>query len=99
MEQQKAELKKKIMDEQIFGPIVDKTFQEADKNSNGFVEKKELGLLIKKIRDNLGFPPPTEKDIKNEMKRLDKNKDGKLSKEEFRVLVKEITMFSIDQLQ
>ena len=99
MEHQKKELKKKIMNEEIFGPIVDKTFQEADINSNGFVEKKELGVLLKKIRENLGFPPPTEKDIKNEMERLDKNKDGKISKEEFRVLVKELCMFSIEQLQ
>ena len=99
MQHQKKELKKKIMNEEIFGPIVDNAFQEADINSNGFVEKKELAVLLKKIRDNLGFPPPTEKDIKNEMERLDKNKDGKISKEEFRVLVKELTMFSIEQLQ
>ena len=99
MEQQKKELRAKIMNEKIFGPIVDKTFQEADINHNGFIEKKELAILLKKIRDNLGFPPPTEEDIQNEMKRLDKNKDGKLSKDEFRVLVKELTIFSIDSLK
>ena len=99
MENKKKALKEKIMNEEVFGPIVDKTFQEADINSSGFIDKKELGILLKKIRDNLGFPPPTKKDLKNEMERLDVNKDGKISKDEFRVLVKELTMFSIDQLE
>ncbi len=99
MEGQKKELRKKILDENIFGPIVDNTFRNADINNSGYIEKKELYILLNKIRQNLDIPLAREEDVNNELIRLDTNKDGKISKEEFRVLVKEITMFSIDQLE
>jgi Ca2+-binding EF-hand superfamily protein len=99
MEEQKKELRKKILDENIFGPIVDNTFRNADINNSGYIEKKELYILLNKIRQNLDIPLAREEDVNNELIRLDTNKDGKISKEEFRVLVKEITMFSIDQLE
>ena len=99
MEEQKKELRKKILDENIFGPIVDNTFKDADINNSGFIEKNELFILLNKIRKNLDIPSATEKDVNNELNRLDTNKDGKISKNEFRELVKEIIMFSIDQLE
>ncbi len=99
MEEQKKELRKKILDENIFGAIVDNTFRNADINNSGYIEKKELYILLNKIRQNLDIPLAREEDVNNELIRLDTNKDGKISKEEFRVLVKEITMFSIDQLE
>ncbi len=99
MEEQKKELRKKILDENIFGKIVDNTFRNADINNSGFIEKKELYILLNIIRKNLDIPLATEEDVNKELNRLDTNKDGKISKEEFRVLVKEITMFSIDQLE
>ena len=98
MEQKKKKLREKIMDERIFGSIVDKAFSDADLNKNGFIDKKELALVINQVREGIGLPKASEKEIQNELKRLDSNKDGKISKEEFRVLVYEITMFSIDQL-
>ena len=99
MQEQKKELRKKILDENIFGAIVDNTFRNADINNSGYIEKKELYILLNKIRQNLDIPLAREEDVNNELIRLDTNKDGKISKEEFRVLVKEITMFSIDQLE
>ena len=99
MEEHKKELRKKILDENIFGAIVDNTFRNADINNSGYIEKKELYILLNKIRQNLDIPLAREEDVNNELIRLDTNKDGKISKEEFRVLVKEITMFSIDQLE
>jgi Ca2+-binding EF-hand superfamily protein len=99
MEEQKKELRIKVLDENIFGPIVDNTFKDADINNSGFIEKNELFILLNKIRKNLDIPSATEKDVNNELNRLDTNKDGKISKNEFRELVKEIIMFSIDQLE
>ena len=99
MEEKKKELRIKVLDENIFGPIVDNTFKDADINNSGFIEKNELFILLNKIRKNLDIPSATEKDVNNELNRLDTNKDGKISKNEFRELVKEIIMFSIDQLE
>jgi Ca2+-binding EF-hand superfamily protein len=99
MEEQKKKLRIKVLDENIFGPIVDNTFKDADINNSGFIEKNELFILLNKIRKNLDIPSATEKDVNNELNRLDTNKDGKISKNEFRELVKEIIMFSIDQLE
>ena len=99
MEEQKKKLRIKVLDENIFGPIVDNTFKDADINNSGFIEKNELFILLNKIRKNLDIPSATEKDVNNELNRLDTNKDGKISKKEFRELVKEIIMFSIYQLE
>ena len=99
MEEQKKKLRIKVLDENIFGPIVDNTFRNADINNSGYIEKKELYILLNKIRQNLDIPLAREEDVNNELNRLDTNKDGKISKNEFRELVKEIIMFSIDQLE
>lgn len=54
MEQQKKKLREKIMDERIFGSIVDKAFSDADLNKNGFIDKKELALVINQVREGIG---------------------------------------------
>lgn len=95
---QKEKVKQQIMQESVFGPMVDKTFADADLDKSGFVEKAELAILLKSIHATLNIPAPTEEEINNELKRLDLNKDGKISKEEFRTLVKDLTMFTIDQI-
>jgi Ca2+-binding EF-hand superfamily protein len=46
----------------------------------------------------LGRPPPTEEEIKEELKRLDINKDGKLDKKEFETLVKDLVNFCVETL-
>lgn len=95
---QKEKVKQQIMQESVFGPMVDKTFADADLDKSGFVERAELAILLKSIHATLNIPAPTEEEINNELKRLDLNKDGKISKEEFRTLVKDLTMFTIDQI-
>ena len=95
---QKEKVREQIMQESVFGPMVDKTFADADLDNSGFVERAELAILLKSIHATLSIPAPTEEEINNELKRLDLNKDGKISKQEFRTLVKDLAMFTIDQI-
>ena len=93
----KAELRKKLLDEDNLNAMVDKTFKDADLNRSDFIEKDELATLLKSIYATVGIPPPSKQDIDQELKRLDKNKDKRLSKEEFKVLVKDLCLFFVDQ--
>ena len=94
----KEKLRCQILDESVFGPMVDKTFYDADLDKSGFIDKTELTVLIKGIHVSLGMKPPTKEEIMFELKRLDINVDGKISKSEFRTLVKELALFGVDQL-
>ena len=89
-------VKKKVLDESNFGPIVDNLFSQTDKDNSGEIDRKELGNLLAELGQILGIPPPTEEDIENELKRLDVNKDGKISKKEFRVLVKDLVLLVVE---
>lgn len=95
---QKEQIRRQILDESVFGPMVDKTFYDADLDKSGFIEKAELKILLKGIHATLGLSAPTTAEINAELKRLDLNTDGKISKEEFRTLVKDLAMFSVDQM-
>ena len=94
----KEKVRSQVMDEAVFGQMVDQTFSQADLDKSGFIEKTELSILLKNIYASLKLSPPTEDDIEKELKRLDKNKDNKISKSEFRTLVKDLTLFTIEQL-
>ena len=93
----KEELKKKILDKAIFDPIVDKTFYETDLNKNGYIEKDELGYLLKSIYRTLGLADPPQAEIERELSILDKNGDNKISKDEFRILIRELCLYFIDE--
>lgn len=95
---QREEAKRKLMDEQVFAPLLEQTFKDADVDKSGFIEKDELTEVLKGLHFGLGIPAPTRQDVDKELKRLDTNKDGKISKDEFRVLVKEIALHCIDNL-
>ena len=89
-------VKKKVLDESNFGPIVDNLFNQTDTDKSGEIDSKELGKLLAELGEILGIPPPTENDIDSELKRLDVNKDGKISKKEFRVLVKDLVLLVVE---
>ena len=42
----KEMVKKKMLEERIFSPLVDKTFDEFDLNHSGFIELEEFTPLI-----------------------------------------------------
>ena len=56
---QKEKVKQQIMQESVFGPMVDKTFADADLDKSGFVERAELAILLKSIHATLNIPAPT----------------------------------------
>ena len=91
-------VKKKMLDKKLFGPLVDKTFEEFDLNHSGFLELEEFTPLIKDIHRTLHLPPPSEIEIKKELKRLDKDKDGKLKKDEYKELVHDLIIYTIELL-
>ena len=95
---QKEKIRRQILDESVFGPMVDKTFYDADLDKSGFIEKAELAILLKGIHATLGLSTPTQAEINSELKRLDLNTDGQISKSEFRTLVRDLAMFSVDQM-
>ena len=92
----KEELKKKIMNQELFNEMVDKTFRDADLNKNNYIEKNELSTLLKSIYVTVGLPPPSKSDIELELRRLDKNGDQKLSKQEFKTLVRDLFLYFIE---
>ena len=96
--QNKDKIRKKILDENVFAPMVEKTFKDADLDQSGFIEKNELAILLKSIHGTLNIPPPSNEDIEKELRRLDKNSDGRISKPEFKVLVRDLALFSIENL-
>ena len=95
---QREEAKRKLMDEQVFAPLLEQTFNDADVDKSGFIEKDELTEVLKGLHFGLGIPAPTKIGVEKELKRLDTNNDGKISKDEFRVLVREIALHCIDNL-
>jgi len=91
-------MKKKMLDDKILGPLVDKTFEEFDKNRSGYLEKEEFTPLLKDIHKTLHLPPPSELVVEKELKKLDHDKDGRLSKEEYTELIEDLISYTIELL-
>ena len=87
-----------MLEERIFGPLVDKTFEEFDLNHSGFIEIEEFTPLINDIHKTLHLPPPSQTEIQKEIKRLDKDKDSRLNKREYRELIHDLIMYTIEIL-
>ena len=94
----REEIKKRVLDESVFGPMVDDLFNSVDSDKNGFIDRAELKKLLAEIGQVLEIPPPSDEDVDNELKRLDDNKDGKISKQELRKLVKELVLVFTDNI-
>lgn len=94
----REEVKKKVLDESVFGPMVDDLFNSADTDKSGFIDRAELKKLLAELGQILEIPPPSDNDVENELKRLDDNKDGKISKQEFRKLVKELVLLVVENI-
>ena len=93
----KKRMKDKLNDRNIFGPLVDKTFDEF-KNKNGFIDKENFTPIINDIYKTLKLPPPSNLIIDKEFKRLNKRKDGKLNKDNYSELIKDLIQVVIDCL-
>ena len=90
----KAKLIADITNPETFEPIARDSFNAADKNGNGTIERNELEASMIDIAKGLGLSAPSQKKIDREFKRLDVDKNGVIDFNEFKVLVKE-TMIKI----
>ena len=69
--------------------IAKDAFDCADKDSNGYIDKKEFEMCMKNVSDFFGNLNLFE-EKENEFKRLDKDKNGIIDFLEFKEYVKEI---------
>lgn len=82
---------KQILDDPVKLKEVTKlAFDGVDTDGNGYVDEKELTLLMTAMAGELGIPAPGDKDVKDAFKAMDKDKNGKVTLEEFSVLVRQI---------
>ena len=94
----KEDIRKKLMNENILEPLVNKTFEEYDVNNSGYIEKEELEVILKEIYASLMLAPPSNEEVNKELKRLDSDKDGRLKIDEYRQLIIDLILFSINEL-
>jgi Ca2+-binding EF-hand superfamily protein len=65
-------------------------FRTFDTDRSGFIERHELGMILRRLTDAFNVEEPSEEDINEILKYLDANGDGKISQTEFEDLVKEV---------
>ena len=81
----KSKLKSILNDEKKYNEYSDKAFNKADKDKNGYIDKKELAILMQDIINNLRKETKIPEDkVQLVIKTIDTDGDGKISKEEFR---------------
>ena len=72
-----------------FDPIAKQSFDAADKNKNGTIDKQELYQCMKDVADGLGAPLPKREEVENMFKTLDIDRSGTLDFNEFKSFVKD----------
>ena len=81
----KSKIKSFLNDEKKYNEYSDKAFNKADKDKNGYIDKKELAILMQDIINNLRKETKIPEDkVQLVIKTIDTDGDGKISKEEFR---------------
>ena len=64
----REEVKKKVLDESVFGPMVDDLFNSSDTDKSGFIDRAELKKLLAELGQILEIPPPSDNDVENELR-------------------------------
>jgi Ca2+-binding EF-hand superfamily protein len=54
-------------------------FRTFDTDKSGFIERHELGLILRRLTDAFNVEEPSDDDINDILKELDANGDGKIS--------------------
>ena len=71
----------------MFGMIVTKAFNEADKDKSGFIDKAETEIALNKYSKDLKIDKVTAEDVEQCFKELDKDENGKIDEKEFGKLI------------
>ena len=71
----------------IFGAIVGKAFNDADKDKSGYIDEKECEAVLKKYSKDLRLENVTAEDVSKCFKELDKDANSKIDEKEFGKLI------------
>ena len=97
-----SQVKKQILaslnNPKTFDPIAKQSFDAADKNKNGTIDKSELFQCMKDVADGLGTPTPNKQELEKMFKTLDIDKNGTIDFNEFKSFVKENMIKMINEL-
>ncbi len=81
-----------------FDPIAKQSFDAADKNKNGTIDKSELFQCMKDVADGLGTPIPNKQELEKMFKTLDIDQNGTLDFNEFKIFVKDNMIKMINEM-
>ena len=94
----KKQILESINNPVTFEPIARDSFDSADKNKNGKIEKSELYECMKEVANGLNLPAPTKKNLEELFKKLDVDKNGVIDYEEFKVFAKDNMLKLIEEM-
>ena len=95
----KKQILESINNPVTFEPIARDSFDSADKNKNGKIEKNELFECMKEVANGLNLPAPTKKALEEMFKKLDVDKNGYIDFNEFKVFAKDNMINLINNMQ
>ena len=97
-----SQVKKQILaslnNPKTFDPIAKQSFDAADKNKNGSVDKTELYQCMMEVAEGLGTPKPNKNEMETMFKKLDIDKNGTIDFNEFKSFVKENMIKIINEM-
>ena len=94
----KAEILQILKDDKALTAIAEEAFKKCDSDGNGYLDKEEVGALMKQAnKDNPNVPEMTDADVDAMYQKLDKNKDGKIQVDEFKVLIKAVLQALVEE--
>lgn len=67
--------------------LVQVAMKTVDADGSGFIDKKELGNIMRQVAMDVGDDTPTEIDVDEVFKEFDKDQDGKINFEEFKEII------------
>ena len=77
-------------------PIVSNlAFDSVDLDNSNELDREELGLILKKVAQQIGLSPPSDDDIVGAMKELDSDSDGSVNKAELSKIINIVYNFML----
>ena len=85
----KDELARKIKDDNFISEVAKKYFVNYDKNTNSYIEKKELMTIMTDISKTYFGCAPEKVAFESQFNKFDKDKNNKIDFSEFKGFIKE----------